>query len=223
MNRYISIAIDGPAASGKSSVGLKVANRLGYLYLDTGVMYRAVTWAALDKGIDIFDESKVSKLALILKIRIDQPSKDDGRVNDIYVDDIDVTWKVKEQRVNENVSQVSKYPGVRNSLTLQQQNIALKGNIVMVGRDIGTVVLANAKRKFFLNASEEERARRRYEEEKVRGGNPNYKEILDNVKKRDKIDSTRDLAPLVPANDAVIINTNNKNIDQVVEEILLKI
>ena len=223
MNRYISIAIDGPAASGKSSVGLKVANRLGYLYLDTGVMYRAVTWAALDKGIDIFDESKVSKLALILKIRIDQPSKEDGRVNDIYVDDIDVTWKVKEQRVNENVSQVSKYPGVRNSLTLQQQNIALKGNIVMVGRDIGTVVLANAKRKFFLNASEEERARRRYEEEKVRGGNPNYKEILDNVKKRDKIDSTRDLAPLVPANDAVIINTNNKNIDQVVEEILLKI
>jgi len=223
LNRYISIAIDGPAASGKSSVGLKVANRLGYLYLDTGVMYRAVTWAALDKGIDIFDESKVSKLALILKIRIDQPSKDDGRVNDIYVDDIDVTWKVKEQRVNENVSQVSKYPEVRNSLTLQQQNIALKGNIVMVGRDIGTVVLANAKRKFFLNASEEERARRRYEEEKVRGGNPNYKEILDNVKKRDKIDSTRDLAPLVPANDAVIIDTNNKNIDQVVEEILLKI
>ena len=223
MNRYISIAIDGPAASKKSSVGLKVANRLGYLYLDTGVMYRAVTWAALDKGIDIFDESKVSKLALILKIRIDQPSKEDGRVNDIYVDDIDVTWKVKEQRVNENVSQVSKYPGVRNSLTLQQQNIALKGNIVMVGRDIGTVVLANAKRKFFLNASEEERARRRYEEEKVRGGNPNYKEILDNVKKRDKIDSTRDLAPLVPANDAVIIDTNNKNIDQVVEEILLKI
>lgn len=223
MNRYISIAIDGPAASGKSSVGLKVANRLGYLYLDTGVMYRAVTWAALDKGIDIFDESKVSKLALILKIRIDQPSKDDGRVNDIYVDDIDVTWKVKEQRVNENVSQVSKYPEVRYSLTLQQQNIALKGNIVMVGRDIGTVVLANAKRKFFLNASEEERARRRYEEEKVRGGNPNYKEILDNVKKRDKIDSTRDLAPLVPANDAVIIDTNNKNIDQVVEEILLKI
>ena len=223
MNRYISITIDGPAASGKSSVGLKVANRLGYLYLDTGVMYRAVTWAALDKGIDIFDESKVSKLALILKIRIDQPSKDDGRVNDIYVDDIDVTWKVKEQRVNENVSQVSKYPEVRYSLTLQQQNIALKGNIVMVGRDIGTVVLANAKRKFFLNASEEERARRRYEEEKVRGGNPNYKEILDNVKKRDKIDSTRDLAPLVPANDAVIIDTNNKNIDQVVEEILLKI
>jgi len=223
LNRYISIAIDGPAASGKSSVGLKVANRLGYLYLDTGVMYRAVTWAALDKGIDIFDESKVSKLALILKIRIDQPSKDDGRVNDIYVDDIDVTWKVKEQRVNENVSQVSKYPEVRYSLTLQQQNIALKGNIVMVGRDIGTVVLANAKRKFFLNASEEERARRRYEEEKVRGGNPNYKEILDNVKKRDKIDSTRDLAPLVPANDAVIIDTNNKNIDQVVEEILLKI
>ena len=223
MNRYISIAIDGPAASGKSSVGLKVANRLGYLYLDTGVMYRAVTWAALDKGIDIFDESKVSKLALILKIRIDQPSKDDGRVNDIYVDDIDVTWKVKEQRVNENVSQVSKYPGVRNSLTLQQQNIALIGNIVMVGRDIGTVVLANAKRKFFLYASEEERARRRYEEEKTRGGDPNFKEILDNVKKRDKIDSTRDLAPLVPANDAVIIDTNNKNIDQVVEEILLKI
>ncbi|MDP2964459.1 MAG: (d)CMP kinase [Pelolinea sp.] len=223
MNQYISIAIDGPAASGKSSVGLRLAKQLGYLFLDTGVMYRAVTWAALTKGIDIFDESKVSELASNIMIKIDQPSIDDGRVNDIYVDGVDLTWKIKEQGVNDHVSQVSKYHGVRNTLTLQQQKIALQGNIVMVGRDIGTVVLPNTNRKFFLNASVEERAKRRYEEEIRRGGNPNNTEILDNVIKRDKIDSTRDLAPLVPANDAIIIDTNNKNIDQVVEEILIKL
>ena len=222
MNQYISIAIDGPAASGKSSVGLKLAKQLGYLFLDTGVMYRGVTWAALNKGIDIFDESKVSELASNIMIKIDQPSIDDGRVNDICVDGVDLTWKIKEQGVNDFVSQVSKYHGVRNTLTLQQQKIALQGNIVMVGRDIGTVVLPNTNRKFFLNASVEERAKRRYEEEIKRGGNPNYTEILDNVIKRDKIDSTRDLAPLVPASDAIIIDTNNKNIDQVVEEILMK-
>jgi cytidylate kinase len=108
-------------------------------------------------------------------------------------------------------------------LTFEQQEIASKGNIVMVGRDIGTIVLPKANYKFFLNASEEERAKRRYEEEVQRGVNPDYKEILNNIKKRDQIDSTRDLAPLLPANDAVIINTDNKSIDDVVEEILTKI
>lgn len=223
MSQYISIAIDGPAASGKSSVGLRLANQLGYLFLDTGAMYRAVTWAALNREIDIFDEIKVSELAANLLIKIDQPSVGDGHVNDIFVDGVDVTWKIKEHGVNDYVSQVSKYHGVRNSLTLQQQKIAQQGNIVMVGRDIGTVVLPKANQKFFLNASVEERAKRRYEEEISRGGKPDYTEIINNVIKRDKIDSTRDLAPLVPAIDAIIIDTNNKNIEQVVEEIFQKI
>ena len=223
MSQYISIAIDGPAASGKSSVGLRLANQLGYLFIDTGAMYRAVTWAALNREIDIFDEIKVSDLAENLLIKIDQPSVGDGRVNDIFVDGVDITWKIKEHGVNDYVSQVSKYHDVRNSLTLQQQNIARQGNIVMVGRDIGTVVLPKANQKFFLNASVEERAKRRYEEEISRGGKPDYTEIIKNVIKRDKIDSTRDLAPLVPAIDAIIIDTNNKNIEQVVEEIFQKI
>jgi cytidylate kinase len=223
LNQYISIAIDGPAASGKSSVGLRLAKKLGYLFFDTGVMYRAVTWAALTKQIDIFDELKVSELASNIRIKIDQPSIDDGRVNDIYVDGVDITWKIKEQGVNDSVSQVSKYQAVRSTLTLQQQKIALQGNIVMVGRDIGTVVLPNTNRKFFLSATMEERAKRRFEEEKNRGGNPSFQVILGNIKKRDEIDSQRDFAPMVPANDAIVVDTNNKDLDQVVEEIYVKL
>jgi cytidylate kinase len=223
LNQYISIAIDGPAASGKSSVGLRLAKKLGYLFLDTGVMYRAVTWAALTKQINIFDELKVSELASNIRIKIDQPSIDDGRVNDIYVDGVDITWKIKEQGVNDSVSQVSKYQAVRSTLTLQQQKIALQGNIVMVGRDIGTVVLPNTNRKFFLSATMEERAKRRFEEEKNRGGNPSFQVILGNIKKRDEIDSQRDFAPMVPANDAIVVDTNNKDLDQVVEEIYVKL
>jgi cytidylate kinase len=223
LNQYISIAIDGPAASGKSSVGLRLAKKLGYLFLDTGVMYRAVTWAALTKQIDIFDELKVSELATNIRIKIDQPSIDDGRVNDIYVDGVDITWKIKEQGVNDSVSQVSKYQAVRSTLTLQQQKIALQGNIVMVGRDIGTVVLPNTNRKFFLSASLDERAKRRFEEEKNRGGNPSFQVILGNIKKRDEIDSQRDFAPMVPANDAIVVDTNNKDLGQVVEEIYAKL
>jgi cytidylate kinase len=223
LNQYISIAIDGPAASGKSSVGLRLAKKLGYLFLDTGVMYRAVTWAALTKQIDIFDELKVSELASNIRIKIDQPSINDGRVNDIYVDGVDITWKIKEQGVNDSVSQVSKYQAVRSTLTLQQQKIALQGNIVMVGRDIGTVVLPNTNRKFFLSATMEERSKRRFEEEKKRGGNPSFQVILDNIEKRDEIDSQRDFAPMVPANDAIVVDTNNKDLDQVVEEIYVKL
>ena len=223
MSHYVSIAIDGPAASGKSSVGLVLSKRLGYLFLDTGVMYRAITWAAIQKKININDEERVSKLASLSIIEINQPSLKDGRTNDICVDGVDISRKITEKRVNENVSQVSKYKEVRNSLTKQQQEIALKGNIVMVGRDIGTVVLPGAKHKFFLNASSQERAKRRHLEEIKKGGNPNFEEIQTNIMERDRIDSSRILAPLIPAIDAHIINTDNKTIDQVVEEILLKI
>lgn len=220
MSHYVSIAIDGPAASGKSSVGLELSKRLGYLFLDTGVMYRAITWVALQNKIDIDDEVAISKIALRSAIEIYQPSLKDGRTNDICVDGIDITRKITEKNINDNVSQVSKYKEVRNSLTKQQQEIALKGNIVMVGRDIGTVVLPNADYKFFLNASSQERAKRRHLEEIKKGEYPIFEEIRTNIVERDRIDSTRILAPLIPAKDAQIITTDNKTIDQVVEEIM---
>ena len=221
MSQYVSIAIDGPAASGKSSVGLELSKRLGYLFLDTGVMYRAITWAALQKNIGIDNETAISKLASKSIIEIYQPSLKDGRTNDICVDGVDITRQLTEKLINDNVSQVSKYKEVRNSLTKQQQEIALKGNIVMVGRDIGTVVLPGADHKFFLNASSQERAKRRHLEEIKKGGNPIFEEIRSNIIERDRIDTTRILAPLIPAKDAHIIDTDNKTIEQVVEEILL--
>lgn len=223
MRKNNTIAIDGPAASGKSSVGVLLAKRLGYMFLDTGVMYRAVTWAALTKGFDINNESQISQLAQNLDIKINKPEQNDNYANEIIVDGVDITLKLVEQKVNDNVSQVSKYKGVRNSLTLQQQIIAQKGNIVMVGRDIGTVVLPNADSKFFLKASVCERAKRRFQEEMKRGREPNYEEIFDNIEKRDRIDSTRILAPMVSAKDAIIIDTDNKTINQVVDEILSKL
>ncbi len=220
MSHYVSIAIDGPAASGKSSVGLELSKRLGYLFLDTGVMYRAITWAALQNKIDINDEGAISRLASRSVIKINQPSLKDGLTNDICVDGVDITQKITEKRVNDNVSQVSRYKEVRNSLTKQQQEFATKGNIVMVGRDIGTVVLPGADYKIFLNASPQERAKRRHIEEIKKGGNPIFEEIKSNIIERDRIDTTRILAPLTPAKDAHIINTDNKSIEQVVNEII---
>lgn len=220
MNHFISIAIDGPAASGKSSVGLELSRRLGFLFLDTGVMYRAVTCASLNKGIDMNDESRISQLASELLITIKHPAPGEGYLHEIYVDGEDISRKITEQKVNDHVSQVSKYRGVRQSLTLQQQKIARDGNIVMVGRDIGTVVLPDAKFKFFLSASVEERAKRRHREVIEKDGNSDFNEIRQNIITRDKIDSTRELAPLAAAEDAVVINTDNKSIQEVVDEIL---
>lgn len=219
-SRIIQVAIDGPAASGKSSVGKKLANMLGYLFLDTGVMYRAVTWAALAHAIDIRDENQVTRLAEQVNIEIFQPSVEDGRMNGIFVDGIDITWDIRTASVNEHVSEVSKYAGVRGVLTTKQREIAQKGDIVMVGRDIGTIVLPKAEVKIFLLASIEERARRRFIEERKRGSEITVAEIIQNLKHRDEIDSTRSIAPLVPAGDAVQVDTNGKTVDEVVKEIL---
>ena len=214
-----NIAIDGPVASGKTSVGLTLAKRLGYLFLDTGVMYRAATWAALNKGLDIKDEEKISRLVGEIRLEIDKPSVDDGRVNDIRVDGTDISWDIKSDSVNDNVSQVSTYKEVRRILTEEQRKFGKKGNIVMVGRDIGTVVLPDAELKIFLKASPEERARRRFDEERERNPDILFEDILENIKKRDRIDSSRKLAPLVKAEDAKIVNTDGKTKEEVVEEI----
>lgn len=214
------IAIDGPAASGKSTVAEMLARKLDFLYFDTGIMYRAVTWAALDQGIPIADEKAVVDLAEKVKIDVEPPSSADGRKSDVFLNNNDITWQIREKEVDANVSAVSAYPGVRTAMTEQQRRIGQRGSVVMVGRDIGTVVCPQADLKIFLVASAEERARRRSKEITDRGGHANYDEILEAIKKRDEIDSNREVAPLKPASDARIIDTDNHTVEQVFEEIL---
>ncbi len=213
------IAIDGPAASGKSTVAEKLAADLDYLYFDTGVMYRAVTLAALRKLHSVQDEPQVTGIAEQVDIDVLPPGAADGRLYDVLVDGEDVTWAIRQPEVDRNVSQVSAYPGVRRAMTEQQRRIGQRGGVVMVGRDIGTVVFPEAELKIFLDASVEERARRRFEEVIGRGQIANYDDILDAMKRRDQMDSSRAIAPLRPAADAVIVNTDDLNICQVLKKV----
>ena len=214
------IAIDGPAASGKSTIGLRLANALGYLFFDTGVMYRAITWLAMQRGVDMQDEAAVTALAEQAQIDVAPASRDDGRACDVLVDGQDITWETRSRKVDENVSIVSAYAGVRRALSQQQRRIGQRGRIVMVGRDIGTVVLPDADLKIYLDATAEERARRRYDEIVARGGSPNYAEILQRVIERDRIDTTRDVAPLKAAEDAVVLDSDQLNADEVFDRVL---
>jgi cytidylate kinase len=215
-----TIAIDGPAASGKSTVGGLLAERLGYVYFDTGVMYRAVTWAALERSIPIEDEPLVTELAKQLQIDVQRPAVDDGRQYTILADGQDVTWEIRRPDVDRGVSPVSTYAGVRCALTAQQRRIGRRGNIVMVGRDIGTVVLPDADLKVYLDATVDERIARRYREVCARGGSADHDVVAQSVHLRDEIDSGRALAPLRAAPDAVVIDTTHLNAVQVVEQIL---
>lgn len=214
------IAIDGPAASGKSTIGLRLAEALGYLFFDTGVMYRAITWLALNRGIDVRDESAVTTLAEEAQIDVAPASKPDGRSCDVLLNGQDITWEIRGRRVDTNVSIVAAYPGVRKALSQQQRRIGQRGKIVMVGRDIGTVVLPNADLKIYLDATAEERAKRRYDEIMARGGKANYEEILKRVTERDHIDSTRAVAPLRAAQDAIVLDSDKLTADEVFEQVL---
>ena len=220
MERPSTIAIDGPAASGKSTIGGNLAERLGYLYFDTGVMYRAVTWAAIARGIAVQDEAQVSALAEQLKIDVLRPTVDDGRQYTVLADGQDVTWEIRRSEVNGGVSPVSAYHGVRAALTVQQRRIGRQGHIVMVGRDIGTVVLPEADLKIYLDATVEERAGRRYREDVARGEPAEFDSVLASVRRRDEIDSGRVLAPLRAAADAVVIDTTELGVEQVLEQVL---
>ncbi len=213
------IAIDGPAAAGKSTVGELLAKELQYLYFDTGVMYRAVTWAALQRGVPIADEEMVSKLAERVHIDVRQPAVQDGRQYTVYLDGLDVTWDLRRPEVERQVSPVSAYPRVRAALSAQQRRIGQQGRVVMVGRDIGTIVLPEAPLKIYLDATAAERAKRRHRENAERGRVFQYEDILTDMRRRDKIDSERDAAPLHPASDAVIIDTTNLTVDQVMQRI----
>jgi len=214
------IAIDGTAASGKSTIAEMLAKKLKYLYFDTGVMYRAVTLAAINRGIDLLNEPEVTELANTVKIDIRQTKIKDGRKFDVFLDGVDVTWDIRAEAIDKNVSIVSAYPGVRTAMTEQQKEIGSKGKIVMAGRDIGTVVLPQADLKVYLDASVESRALRRQKELADRGVDLSYKEILESMKQRDQIDSTRATAPLKPADDAVIIQTDHLTVEQVFNKVL---
>jgi cytidylate kinase len=211
-----TIAIDGFAASGKSTVAARLAQSLGYLYFDTGVMYRAVTWAVIDRDIDPANEAKTSAVAENIRIEVEADGPDDGRQYTVLVDGQDVTWAIRQSRVDAKVSQVSSYPRVRTALTHQQRRIASAGSIVMVGRDIGTVVLPDADLKIFLLASPEERARRRYEQAIEQKMPADYDQILAGIIARDRQDETNPVSPTKPADDAILVNTDPLSIDAVV-------
>jgi CMP/dCMP kinase len=212
------IAIDGPAGSGKSTLGENLAKRLGYLYFDTGVMYRAVTLAALERGIPIEEEQAVTCMTGKLNLDVLPPSIEDGRAYDVILDGKDVTWEIRRSDVEANVSQVSAYPGVRQALAAAQRRIGLRGKVVMVGRDIGTVVLPEADLKVYLDASLEERARRRYQEMLARGISVEQGAVMEAMLARDQIDSTREMSPLRAAKDAIVLVSDHLDADQVLEK-----
>ena len=184
------IAIDGPAASGKTTLAEIIAQKLGYFYFDTGVMYRAATLEAIERLGSVDDEEKVSELAAGIRIDVRTPTVLDDRRMDVLVDGKDVTWEIRTPLVDRNVSKVSAYKDVRTALTEQQRRIGARGDMVMVGRDIGTVVFPDASKKIYLDASPEERAMRRYKENLCRGGKSTYEDILHSIRNRDKIDSS---------------------------------
>lgn len=224
------VAIDGPAGSGKSTIGFAVAGQLDYLYFDTGIMYRAVTYAVLVAGGAIADEAVVTEAAHRAHIDLAAPTHDhtDGRYCSVLLDGVDITWAIRTPEIDRNVSPVAAYPGVRAALTHQQQRIARrygagtadKPGIVMVGRDIGTVVVPEAAAKIFMDATAEERAQRRHAELLARGRDVPYAEVLSDIHRRDEIDSQRAVAPLHPAADAVILDTTALTPQQVVERVI---
>ena len=204
-------------AVGKSTVGQIVARRLGYRFVDTGEMYRALTWLALHRGIDTGDELSLSKLASEARVEIKTSAGVEH--HSVIIDGLDVATEIYSQKVETEVSNVSKVAGVRESLLAHQRTMAERGKLVMAGRDIGTVVLPQAHLKVFLVASAEERAKRRYREK--RGSTKvAYEEILAELKKRDTIDSTRALSPTVPAHDARIVDTEGLTPQKVADMIL---
>jgi cytidylate kinase len=213
----LTIAIDGPAAAGKSTIGRAIAEALDLLYLDTGTMYRAVAWLALRRGIDPRDEAAVTALASAASFSFPTLGRAD-RVNPpIVIDGLDATNGIREPEVDASVSLVASYAGVRAALVREQQALARERGVVMVGRDIGTVVLPQARLKIYLTAGPEERARRRFEERRAQNDDGDYEEIYRSMLRRDQLDSERAHSPLRPADDAVLLDSTGLSIEQVAE------
>ena len=215
-----TIAIDGPAGAGKSTISALVAERLGYLFLDTGAMYRAIALAAKRRGIDPDDAEKLAKLAREVRVLIGPPTKRDGRAYTVLLDGDDVTWAIREADIDRIVSQVARVPAVREAMVEQQRALAQRGRVVMVGRDIGTVVLPDADRKIYLTASAAERAKRREEELRARGQVRPRQELLQEILRRDELDSQRAIAPMKAADDAIVIQTDGLSVGQALDRVL---
>ena len=214
------IAVDGSAASGKSTVGRRLAARLAYPFLDTGIMYRAITWAALDRGIDVHDDAALSELAASTRLEVGVPPPGTAEAATITIEGVDVTSQLRQADVEDAVSLVSKVPGVREALVTLQREIAGRQAMVMAGRDIGTVVLPGADLKVYLDASLEERAGRRHREFAAQKRDVTHGMVLEDLRRRDQIDSERAVSPLRPADDAVVIGTDGLTQDQVLDRVL---
>ena len=212
------IAIDGPAASGKSTVAKRIAQKLGFDYLDTGAMYRALTWNALREKVDISDAETLGALAQRTKIYFDWDGK--KLQKKIFVNDRDVTHEIRSPKVNSAVSIVSKALAVRQKMARTQRNFARGRNVVVEGRDIGTVVFPDAEVKVFLTATPKERARRRQRELLEKGHRVRLATLEREILTRDKIDSSRLSSPLFKASDAHLIDTTGREVEEVVQEVL---
>ena len=215
MARPLTIAIDGPVAAGKTTVGRRLSSELRYRFLDTGILYRALTWLALDLGIDPKDEGALGRLAWSTSLRL--KDVDDETV---IVDGREVSAELRGPDVDRGVSLVARLPEVRSALVEQQREIAREGRIVVVGRDIGTVVLPRADLKLFLVASASQRAKRRQLEMERRGKDSDYAQVMKDLVVRDEIDTGRAHAPLRPADDAVMLDTDDLDEDGVLGKVL---
>lgn len=211
--KKIAVAIDGPAAAGKSTIAKIVAKRLGFVYIDTGAMYRCVTWYALSKGIDCQDEKAVCALINQINIVLNPDET-------VFCNDVNVTKEIRSLEVTQNVSYIASYKEVRLALVDQQRKMAENYSVVMDGRDIGTYVLPDAEVKIFQIASVQERAKRRYKENIQKGIACELEQIEKDLIRRDKIDSTRAFAPLRPANDSIQLDTSNMSIEEVSETVI---
>lgn len=214
--RKIAIAIDGPAGAGKSSISKVVANELGYLYIDTGAMYRGVTWAVLDSHVDVKNQKDVEELLPLLDLTL-EPTANACKV---FVKGQDVTNLIRQQQINENVSTIASYKGVREYLVERQQAMAAVGGVILDGRDIGSVVLPKAELKIYLTASVDARAKRRWLEVQGTSNEQSLEEIKKNVESRDEMDKNRDESPLVCVEDAIVVDSSNMTFDETVEHIL---
>lgn len=216
MESKIAIAIDGPAAAGKSTVAKLVASKLSYIYIDTGAMYRALTLKALKQRVSLENEADLA--ALLTATTIELKQSEDGQK--VYLDDHDVTLEIRTVTVTNNVSHVAKHASVRKEMVYRQQALTEQRGVVMDGRDIGTHVIPNAEVKIFLHATVEERAKRRHEENILKGFSSNLGELKKEIEQRDLIDTKREFAPLIKAEDAVEIDTTSLSIDDVASQIL---
>ena len=210
------ITIDGPAGAGKSTLGELLARRLDYLYFDTGTMYRALTWAALQRNVDLHDAAATAALAHALDIQVLPPTVADGRQYTVFVDGHDVTWELRRPEVERQVSLVASYPAVRAIMRAQQREIGLRGRVVMVGRDIGRIVMPEAPLKIYLEASLEERARRRTAEIHARGQAARLGAVRAEVARRDRLDQHI----MAPAPDALVISSEGRSPTEVLETII---